>query len=333
VFIRGHGFLTAQSVSFGGVNASGFVIVGDTAIRATVSTGATGNVTVTGSGSSDSQPGFTFINYTPPPSNLITITAFTPANGSSGDTVYIYGKLLTTTNSVTFGGTRALYYQALNDSVMFAVVGAGSTGAVRVANSTNADSLSLFTFTYDTTKTAPAIFQLIQFSGAINGDNRILQWQVRNDGGIANYVVERSSDSILFSVIGTVKSTRTNGSSHTYSYTDTDPGAGTNWYRLKMQDTTASYDYSSKVKLQPTVQRVYPNPVKYGFFYFELPDFAGVSQIRLFDTYGKLWQVTQIPAGNPVIRVNVPGLPAGAYRLNWTNGTQTASFNILILYR
>ena len=337
VVIRGHGFLNAQSVSFGGVAASSTITInGDTSIVATVAGGASGSVTVTGATSSDSDPGFTFINNTPPPppANLIAITSFAPASGSAGDTVYIYGTYLTTATIVSFGGSPALAYRALSDSQMLAIVGGGSTGAVRIANNTNADSLGVFTYVYDTTKIAPTTFQLIQFSGALAGNNDPhLQWQVRNDGAIAYYAVERSSDSILFSVIGTVKSTRTNGGSHTYTFADPAPGTGANWYRLKMQDTTAAYTYSSKIKLQPVSQLmpVYPNPVKYGFFYVDIPDVNGTSQIQLFDMSGREIRLLIISPGTITIRVNIPELSAGTYRLNWTNSKTTRSATILVL--
>jgi len=339
VVIKGHGFLNADSVYFGGVSASKVTISGDTSITAVVAGGASGSVTVVAPASQDSKPGFTYISNTPPPppppSNLISITSFSPASGKTGDTIHIRGTHLSTTNAVTLGGIPA-QFQAQSDSTMFAIVAAGATGAVLVANSTNADSLLLFTFLYDTTKkSAPPAFQLIQFSGSISANNDPkLQWQVKNDGGIANYVVERSSDSILFNVAGTVKSTRTNGASHLYSYTDSNAIAGTNWYRLKMQDTTASYTYSQKIRVKPASQNlpVYPNPVKYGFFYLEVPDISKASQIQVVDFVGRVVRSLKVAAGTLQARVDIPGLPAGAYRVSWMNGVRTASTTILVLY-
>jgi hypothetical protein len=175
---------------------------------------------------------------------------------------------------------------------------------------------------------------LLQFSGSLSGSNSPqLQWQVKNDAGISYYAVERSDDSVIFNVIKTVRSTRTNGASHTYSYTDDDAGIGTNWYRLKMQDTTASYTYSTKIRLQPTSQNmpVYPNPVKYGFFYLDVPDVNSPSQIQVVDMSGKTLQAVKVAAGAATVRVDVPGLPAGTYRVSWMNGKRTASVTILIL--
>jgi hypothetical protein len=336
VTITGHGFLNADSVYFGGVSASLIAISGDTSITATVAAGATGSVMVVGASGNDSKPGFTYVNNAPPPppppSTLISITSFSPASGKTGDTLHIRGTHLNSTNTVTLGGTSA-QFQALSDSELIAIVGAGSTGAVFVANSTNADSLLLFTFLYDTTKQgAPGAFQLIQFSGAISGSNDPqLQWQVKNDAGISYYAVERSTDSILFNIIGTVRSTRSNGVSHTYSYTDSDAITGTKWYRLKMQDTTASFTYSTKIRLQPAARLIHPNPVKYGFFYLEVPDANDASQIQLVDMGGRVLQSVKVAPGIAEVRVEVPGLSQGTYRVGWTNGKRTVSTTLLIL--
>jgi hypothetical protein len=333
ITIKGHGFLTAQSVTFGGVAAASFTRNGDTTILAYVGTGASGGVVVSGTNGTDSQLGFTFINNPPPPSNGITITSFTPTSGRAGDTVHIRGTNLTSANNVTFGGTQALFFQASNDSNLTATVGGGSTGAVRVANNTTADSIGTFTFIYDTTKlSSPKVFQLIQFSGSLSGSNDPnLQWQVVNDASISYYVVESSDDSLLFNVVGTVKSSRNNGSSHMYSYTDVDPVTGSRWYRLKMQDTTAGYTYSQKVRLQPVGQLVHPNPVKYGFFKLDPPDVNSASQVQVVEMGGRVLQDIKIAPGISEIRVNIPGLSTGTYRVTWTNGIRTASTTILVL--
>jgi hypothetical protein len=337
VIIKGHGFLNADSVYFGGISASQITISGDTAITAIVAAGATGSVSVVGTTSQASQPGFTYLTSgppPPPPSTLISITSFNPAVGKTGDTIHIHGTNLSTTNTVTLGGTPA-QFQALSDSTLIAIVGAGSTGAVMVANSTNADSLSLFTFLYDTTKqSSPGAFQLIQFSGAVSGSSDPhLQWQVKNDAGISYYVVERSGDSVLFNVIGTVRSMRSNGASHAYSYTDANAVAGTNWYRLKMQDTTASYTYSKKIRVQPASQdmHIYPNPAKYGFFYLDVPDPTVNSEIQVFDMLGRSVHFQAIVSGTLQARIDIPGLPGGTYRVSWSSPNRTASTTILVL--
>jgi hypothetical protein len=78
---------------------------------------------------------------------------------------------------------------------------------------------------------------------------------------------------------------------------------------------------------------VYPNPVKYGFFYLDVPDINNSSQIQVVDMGGKIIQAVKVIAGTTTVRVNVPGLPAGTYRVSWTNGKRTASTTILILQK
>jgi len=333
IAIRGHGFLNATGVSFGGVAATTFTIYGDTSILAVVSSGATGNVTVTGTTGTDAQTGF--IYYTPPPANVLTINSFTPSSAGTGDTVTIYGSYLTTATNVSFGGVKALFFKSISDVQMIAVVGAGQTGLLIVSNNSYADTLSPFTYIYDSTKLQqPATFQLLQFSGSVAGNNDPqLQWQVRNDAGIAYYSIERGTDSTFFAPVKTVKSTRSNGASHTYTFSDSNAVSGANWYRLKMQDTTAAYTYSAKIKVQPVSQLmpVYPNPVKYGFFYIDIPDINVSSQLQMYDMSGKELQNIKITTGTSQLRVNVPGLAIGTYRLSWSNGKRTAYASILIL--
>ncbi len=87
VVITGTNFINVSLVQFGGVNAASFVVNSPTQITATVSTGATGAVTVTNPGGTASANGFTFqsIIILPFPSvagnRLATGFAGTLANG------------------------------------------------------------------------------------------------------------------------------------------------------------------------------------------------------------------------------------------------------------
>jgi hypothetical protein len=336
VIIKGQGLSTTEVVTFGGVPAGNIIILSDTIIVATVNTGATGEVSVTTTNGSDSLPGFIYVPPTPPPPPAnVVLNSFTPASGQTGTTITISGVHLTGATGVSFGDVRALTFTVVSDTQIIAVVGAGATGYVAVANPSSVDSLPGFTFLSDTTPVAPPppVFQLIGFSGGLVNDVPQLQWNVVNDAGIAFYAVERGIDSTQFAVITTVSSVGAGATGHTYTYSDPDPSSGTNYYRLKMEDTSEAYSYSSTIAIQPDVQAmaVYPNPVKYGFFLVDLPYTAKASVFRLTDMGGKTLLNAPEPAGLPQVRINVPALPAGAYRLSWTDGTHTAYENILVL--
>ncbi|HEY4285884.1 MAG TPA: FG-GAP-like repeat-containing protein [Puia sp.] len=338
ITISGSNFSNITGVTFGGVPAQSYKVYSDNIIHAIVAGGATGDVSVTDSNGTGSYPGFTFL-IAPPPAAPPKITGFSPQSASSGTQVNITGINLSDVTTITFGGSLVASIIPVSDTHIIAVVGTGATGQVRVASAAGADSLNGFTYIVDTTtQTAPTsgVFQLVQFSGAINNNQPRLNWQVRNDGAISYYAVERSIDGSQFNVIGTVPVSNKTGTGHNYTFSDLSPRNGVNYYRLKMQDTTTHFVYSSSIALQLSggavpLLSIYPNPVKYGFFLVDLPAAANASIFRLSDFSGRIVKTMSVPAGVPQVRINVPGLPRGTYQLYWTDGTRTAYQTILVL--
>lgn len=338
IIIKGSNFSDATSVTFGGIAAQSFQIVSDTIIHAVVADGSTGSVAVISSNGTGSCPGFTFLTTTPsagPPA----ITAFSPQSASSGTKVSIQGINLLGVTSVTFGNSLVISFTAVSDTLIVAVVGTGATGAVKVIAAAGADSMNGFIYIGDaTTQTTSTVgvFQLVQFSGAISNNQARLNWQVRNDGAISYYAVERSVDDSQFSVIGTVPVSDKTGTGHNYTFSDFNPKNGVNYYRIKMQDTTTDYVYSSSIALQLSggslpLLAIYPNPVKYGFFLVDLPAAANASVFRLSDMAGRIVKVQTVASGVQQVRIDVPGLPRGTYQLHWTDRTRTAYQTILVL--
>lgn len=334
VSITGKGLATNPSVTFGGVAAASVRVISDSLIKAVVASGATGAVTVTSFNGADSLSAFTFLSSAPAPS--IFLTSCTPLSGTTGASITINGSDLSTASSVTFGGVPAASFTIVSDSQIIATVGPGASGEVTVANSSSADSLPNFVYTYDSTKTVPqGTFQLVTFTGSLNAGTSALQWQTVNDAGVSYYAVERGVDGSNFTTISTVKSVAAGGLGHTYTYTDSLPRPGVNFYRIKAQDTTAQYSYSSVIQIQllGMTMPVYPNPVKYGFFLVDLPSISRPSVFQLVNTWGMVVQTIQVPAGVAQQRINLPELLPGTYRLSWTDGVSIAYQTILVLYR
>lgn len=126
VTITGTDFVAPATVSFGGVPATGVVVVSATQITANVAAGgASGNLSVTTNGGTATLGGFTFI---PPP----TITSFTPTSGGLGATITINGTNFTGATLVEFGGTAASSFTIVSATQITAVVNTGTSGLVRV---------------------------------------------------------------------------------------------------------------------------------------------------------------------------------------------------------
>lgn len=140
VIITGTKFTSATAVTFGGVQASNFIVNSDTQITATVANGASGSVAVRLSGTnSASLSGFTFLA---PPS----VASFSPTSAAQSGSIIINGTGFTGTTSVTFGGVAASGFTVNNPTQITAIVGNGASGSVSVTTSSGTGAKSGFTF-------------------------------------------------------------------------------------------------------------------------------------------------------------------------------------------
>lgn len=92
---------------------------------------------------------------------------------------------------------------------------------------------------------SPLPVKLISFEGMNHGTYNVLNWKTAEEINSKQYVVERSFDGIIFSVIGTIQAAGNSSGTKSYSFTDNQPGAK-NWYRLRMIDL-GGYEELSKM--------------------------------------------------------------------------------------
>ncbi len=159
--------------------------------------------------------------------------------------------------------------------------------------------------------------QYLSFSARLQNDNSVqLLWDARVDNEHDHFIVERSLDGNRFTAIG-----RVNGSTAPFSFIDTDPVVGNNFYRIRQVDRNGAVHYSAirKIALRNSrVTLIYPNPVKEGLqvqvrnrqperLVFELVDAQG----RTVQSFQK-----QITPSAGTITINMSQLPAQVYLLN-----------------
>ncbi|HXB92912.1 MAG TPA: IPT/TIG domain-containing protein, partial [Puia sp.] len=337
IVIQGKLLSTTTAVSFGGTPAESFTVISDSIIIAFVGTGSSGQVLVSSSNGTDSLPGFTFI---PPPPPVYKITSFSPTSAGLGSTVTINGVNLEAATAVSFGGTPAVSFIVTSDSTILAVIGAGSTGQVKVTSSTWQDSLAGFTYIKDTShsgSTSPpvSLFELLQFSGSMAGSEVILKWSARNDNSIAFYEVQRSTDSVQFTSIKSLPPATNSTATHNYSFTDTDPKNGLNYYQIRIVDSAGNSSYSQVISFHSAPRSkfltVYPNPVKYGFAYAVVPPTATASRFQVVAMSGKLVRTQDVSLGTTLAYIDLSGLIEGSYKLIWSDGVTYGFQTIVIL--
>jgi len=266
VTITGAHLQTTTSVQFGGVGASSFSVLSDTMVRAVVGAGATGAVKVFTTG------GFgvaadTFRYIASPPPVAPDITSFFPDSARTNDTVRIVGIHLDSVNAVSLGGVAARSFVVVSDSLIWAVVGTGASGYVRVSSARGTDSLGGFVFI---TPPPPPSFRLLSFTGT-PGFSQRLTWQVLHDQSVSSYHVELSLDTATspFSLLATVASRHLD--SATYTYTSSPIRSGTFYYRLKIFSAAGDSTLSPVIAL--STDTTTPPPVAPDITFF-FPDSA-----------------------------------------------------------
>jgi hypothetical protein len=211
VRIYGTHFTGTTAVSFGDTAAASFTVVDDSRIIAIVGQGASGRVAVTTPTGTVFKTGFTYLGAQP---QGPSISSFNPTHGSRGTVVNIVGLHFTGTSAVSFGGTPADSVVVLSDSLIQAVVGAGSTGPVVVQTPLGIASDTGFVYTDSIT---PIITSFSPYGGAtgaviyIFGSRFTGATEVRFGGTLADSMTVLS-DTVIVAIVG-------NGSSGNVSVT------------------------------------------------------------------------------------------------------------------
>ncbi len=161
---------------------------------------------------------------------------------------------------------------------------------------------------------------LTSFTASKTATGAALQWKTASETATKNYEVERSANGKDFTAIGTVTATnRATGSS--YFYTDAQPLADVNYYRLKMVDNNGGYRYSSTLKLnfsKETGLQLYPNPAH------DVVVLSGLKQhnmIRLLTLDGRL--LKSFTTDSETATLSLADYPKGTYVVECGDGKNT----------
>jgi len=92
--------------------------------------------------------------------------------------------------------------------------------------------------------------ELAHFKGQSQNGNARLYWTTASEKNNEKFVVERSQDGKTFSQVGEVQGHGTSSSAISYSFTDTNPVAGANYYRLRQIDFDGAEAFSHIVALE-----------------------------------------------------------------------------------
>ncbi|WP_161889530.1 T9SS type A sorting domain-containing protein [Pontibacter russatus] len=92
--------------------------------------------------------------------------------------------------------------------------------------------------------------ELASFKASSQNGNATLYWVTASEQNNEKFVVERSQDGKTFVQVGEVKGRGTSSIASNYSFTDTNPADGLNYYRLRQVDFDGTEDFSQVVALE-----------------------------------------------------------------------------------
>lgn len=155
----------------------------------------------------------------------------------------------------------------------------------------------------------------IEFSGRLDQGVVVLDWQVVDEFNLKGYSIQRCTDKYTWQSIGYVVSAGTG--SQLYTYSDTHPHPGANYYRILAEDIDLQTHASGLIHIglsangETKGMMIYPNPAVHGVFELSLDfDPGPVAQITIYSSTGTqvLTQVCSFPRTEISVVDLVPGL-------------------------
>jgi hypothetical protein len=177
--------------------------------------------------------------------------------------------------------------------------------------------------TFSSTVALPV--ELTAFTAKKQGNNIQLNWATASEENNDFFTIEKSLDGENFKAIGTKAGAGNSLEAKEYSFIDTKPANGANYYRLKQTDFDGQFTYSEvvsvdfKTKVQATI---FPNPTSERLtINTETQD---VVNIRIFNVNGQMiYQNTQRIENQT--EINLSELTVGTYFLMITNDATQAT--------
>jgi hypothetical protein len=254
--------------------------------------------------------------------------------------VYSIAQVISFSEPIVFKGTLRLAYSEadLNGNLesdlkfSFKVNGLWRSSTLSTVNtSENFVEENLSNQTIQSMTLSPAFFtlpvSLMSFSAALQTNGQVLvQWQTENETNNSHFSIERSSDGIRYTSIGTVQAFAANGRGR-YTFIDLQPVIGSNYYRLRQHDMDGAEKlHGVRIVNIGDANRlaiITPNPVTTGFL-LDLRRANNKPMAYIISSSGGQ-TVQQGQVGGQRQWISISGVPSGTYILRLADG-QTIRF-------
>ena len=161
----------------------------------------------------------------------------------------------------------------------------------------------------------PLPIKILSFNASKLGTDVLVSWVTATESNSRNFEVQRSTDGINWETIGTVAAAGNSNIDRNYSFIDTKPVKGTNYYRLRLNDLDSRFTFSdTRVVIFGSASidgiKILPNPTM-DRVYITTTSSSNLQSVMVYSADGKLMQQNQnfVTGGN----VDMSQLSAGTY--------------------
>jgi hypothetical protein len=185
----------------------------------------------------------------------------------------------------------------------------------------------------EATLNCPLPVNLLHFTGWKNDQSNLLRWTTSSETNNAYFVVERSADGKKFAAIGSEAGQGTTRAFTHYSFDDTTPLFGNNYYRLQQVDLDGQSTYSKTIVLNNAdfelAFDIYPNPNN-GTFDIRVNNESTelAYTLDVLDMQGKLVYSTTGDKSYDTIRIE--NLASGIYIVRLSSLNQVITKKLLV---
>lgn len=180
----------------------------------------------------------------------------------------------------------------------------------------------------------PLPVTLTDFRVSASGSQARLSWSTSWEDNNHHFTIEHSADGTYFSPLTEVRALNQPGGGN-YAYTDKQPYAGRNYYRLSQTDIDGKQKIlgARELLLDPGSQSslLYPNPANDHFILGINQQAAGAVRIQIVNAQGKIVRSDNYvkQSGYWQQRIPVAQLPAGIYTIHLKSGRFEATHRLL----
>jgi hypothetical protein len=164
----------------------------------------------------------------------------------------------------------------------------------------------------------PVPIKLLSFNAVKQNKSVYLSWETSTEVNSSHFEVQTSTNGTNWQPIGTVTAAGTSNTTQRYSFIHSSPGKGINYYRIKLVDLDAKFEFSPTKAISfstGTGITILPNPTIDKVYITS--GISGTVQLHIYSAEGRLIQsIKNFVMGNSI---DMSSLAAGTYVLRITD--------------